>query len=284
MKIRLLTIVAPLLAALVCGFGFTSGVAQAQGVNPLPKATGDAIIQLRTLDAALKSALKDRETQQERLAYAEKNLSILKDEQKRRVADQDNLGVSLNSFSEVLKNLQAQRVNLTIELAGLAARYDLLMDQKVKLQKPAAQETKALEELKKAIEIQKEKLKAVKAAGVNPDQINTLEMQLLDSQIGLAALTKRSTDSRLISIQNQLFQVSLDRTQNKAKLQQVEKMLKKYVAAREDLDTMDTLLIRITDQKKTTGQIKNDLSAIEMKAVDLRKAINKLKSQFDFDN
>ncbi len=179
---------------------------------------------------------------------------------------QYELGVSNVSYDEIIRLLQTQRVQLSVDLAGIEARREILVAQRESGQKNAEEQEEPLSEMiNQLIEIQQERLssvEALRAKGSAPtaDVLNA-KQQLLETQIRLAEKNHAANDNRGSSMDPELLNVSLVRAETAARLNKVNQLLGEYVSARKTIDSL--------------GRVQSEIGAVESSLLDFSRKSKK---------
>ena len=149
-------------------------------------------------------------------------------------AIESHSGVSAEAFPEVIKNLQARRIDLLIDSAGLEAKREAIL----KVEKAKPDKTAIIEPLAKIVKLKEAKLKQIHKSSSNEsasqDEIRSAEMDLLSSKVQLANAKSKQSSSSLLS--DSLLSTSLALAESKARLAKTEELLAEVLPARMKLD------------------------------------------------
>ncbi len=175
---------------------------------------------------------------------------------------QYELGVSNVSYDEIIRLLQTQRVQLSVDLAGIEARREILVAQRESGQKNAEEQKEPLSEMiNQLIEIQQERLSSVEAlrakGSVPTADVLNAKQQLLETQIRLAEKNHAANDNRGSSMDPELLNVSLVRAETAARLNKVNQLLGEYVSARKTIDSL--------------GRVQSEIGAVESSLLDFSR-------------
>lgn len=229
---------------------FFPAMALSQSISPKPNPQSEQRPHFAKAMVELDYRTKSLEFELKRLSEVRRKLQ--KDLDVARSAE-DEAGVSSESFPEIMKNLQAKRIDLMIDIAGLEARRDAIVEAREKSQ--AEREDKLIEPLQDIIAIQQTELKqAVKNLNDNVDtkiRVSAARKALLESKIRLGEAMSSGTNST--TLVNSLLNTSLELAEKKARLSKSETLLKGVLPSRVNLDKTRVLndrLRAIEDQEK----------------------------------
>ena len=240
-------------------------LAQAVAPNPSPKITAlgrqleELGFEFQTLDTERSSAAAGQAEAKMRADELDKMRSDL-------LRQQYELGVSKVSYDEIIRHLQTQRVQLSVDLAGIEARREILIAQQESGQKSAEEQKEPLAEMiKQLIEIQQERLSSVEAlrakGSVPTADVLNAKQQLLETQIRLAEKNHAANDNRGSSMDPELLNVSLVRAETAARLNKVNQLLGEYVSARKTIDSL--------------GRVQSEIGAVESSLLDFSRRSKK---------
>ncbi len=239
-------------------------LAQAVAPNASPKisALGQQLeelgFEIQTIETEKSSAAAGQTEAKIRAAELDKMRSEL-------IQQQYELGVSNVSYDEIIRLLQTQRVQLSVDLAGIEARREILIAQQESGQKSAGEQTNPLAEMiKQLIGIQQERLSSIEAlhakgSAATADVLNA-KQQLLETQIRLAEKIHAANDNRGASMDPELLNVSLARAETAARLNRVNQLLGEYVSARTTIDSL--------------GRVQSEIGAVESSLLDFSRRSN----------
>lgn len=172
---------------------------------------------------------KNHQMEAEKKEVSKKRILLLK--------DQDKLAISESSFEEVIRTLLIQRVQLTIELAGLEARREVLLGIYEKSRNVRVKEstmTRSL--LARLVTSQREQVenaKKLNASGsLSTSDMRAVEAKLLEAEIRYAQFDGSQAPGVGSELENHLSHTSLDRAEKKARLATTERLLAEYTSAR----------------------------------------------------
>ncbi len=240
-------------------------LAQAVAPNPSPKisALGQQLeelgLEIQTIETERSSAAAGQAEAKMRADELDKMRSDL-------LRQQYELGVSKVSYDEIIRHLQTQRVQLSVDLAGIEARREILIAQQESGQKSAEEQKEPLAEMiKQLIEIQQERLSSIEAlhargSAATGDVLNA-KQQLLETQIRLAEKIHAANDNRGSSLDPELLNVSLARAETAARLNRVNQLLGEYVGARTTIDSL--------------GRVQSEIGAVESSLLDFSRRSKK---------
>ena len=133
-----------------------------------------------------------------------------------------SLNVSEASYGEVLKTLHSQRIQLSIDLAGIEARIDAITSAiEAAVSK---QNDDVVKPFKRLVELHKSKYDRVmkKGSSASATEKQSAEISLLESQLQLANALKPS--GSLSHLNSQLLDTSLERAEKIARLEKANSL------------------------------------------------------------
>lgn len=143
---------------------------------------------------------------------------------------QQEAGVTRESFGELMKTLQSQKIQLMIDLAGLEAKLDALKE--AQSSTPEGN-TEVLELLKRKFDLARQqhlRLKQLHSKGtVSNADVTKSEMEVLVVELEMAQ-AKKPTSNPVFS--KELLAISLERTEKQARLIKTEELLAKISSSR----------------------------------------------------
>ena len=179
-------------------------------------------------------------------------------------------GISGESFSEIVKNLQAKRIDLLVDIAGLEAKRDTILE----ANKTNSDDAAIVEPLEKIIEIKQAKLeqtrKKLASSSASIDEIRSAEMSLLSSKVQLAGIKSKKDSSNLLS--DALLDTSLALSESKARLAKTESLLQEVLPARKELE-------RRTRLKEQAPRLLKAQKTIEDRILSLTREIENVERQ-----
>ena len=185
----------------------------------------------------------------------------LKAKKKLLIESQTKLGVSKSSFSEIMKSLQSQKIQLTVDIAGLEARQAaILASQKkgrVKVNHEIVAPLKKLLEMLEKEQIQMQKL--FEKGATSDAELRKSKRAVIEAKIRLA---QASSASQLTDFDRSLLDTSLELAEKRARLSKTKALLKEVVPA---IDLMEEIQ-DLEFQLKGTNATKNELATTISKA------------------
>ena len=194
-----------------------------------------------------------------RLSKLQAQLEDLQNQRSELLKQQDKLGVSSASYDEIMRLLQTQKVQLTIDLAGIEARRDAMIEQR-ELGKKAESENNVpvAESLKELGKIQNERLRqieAMHAKGVAPQsEVLDAKQQLLEVQIRLAGLSNPNGADRQ-PLDGEMINISLSRAETVARLHKVDQLLEEYSGSRASFDSLARIQSEISSAESSLTDV-----------------------------
>lgn len=192
------------------------------------------------------------------------------------IKKQDSIGVSAESFPEIMKTLQSQRIQLTIDLAGLQARRNALAKAKEDLLNDA--EIPALDPLHKILVIEKQKLARVKELvdqGVQSEsQLLAARSRVLAAEVKIAETKSRYSQSNYTDrINSDLLDASLDRAEKQARLESTESLLEILKSSRVLVEKATATESAIITRRDQIEQLNAELADLEARIIQLNKRL-----------
>lgn len=237
--------------ALSLSISVSASAQSAAPIKPLPPA---AIALKKEIDAkqAYSDELKQKlEATQKSKAETSKKLAAVDTwEQK--------VGISMESFPEIIKNLQSKRIDLMIDLTGLEAKREAILA--AGKQKNAIQ----LEIMKLEQMVAKAKTEIDKTTGTSqaPSMEDIARLQEAGNRLNIT----RSKDKTTMLLAESMLTTSLELAEKKARLTSVEKLLAEVLPARKELESSTALKSKsqraLEQEKKINEMIR--LSELEL--------------------
>ncbi len=179
---------------------------------------------------------RQRAQLEEDLAEFQSELFGVESKREQRLQEQFANGVSNESFADIMRSLQLQRVELSIDLAGLDARRKSL--QAIAETSPAATVQAAIQtKLQQQVEILKQSLEFAKTRyenGNGPEsEMYAAQRNLLTAEIRLLEFQQvESSDAGSIELRD----VALERAEKRARLEKVDEILGQLAIARGQIE------------------------------------------------
>ena len=171
--------------------------------------------QLRNQLARLVAEVDDNASKQKELRAERNDL----------LGQQQAKGISSDSFTSIIKMLQLQRVELTIDLAGLEARREMMLQ--VQGESQGQEKLEVIQYLEAAIkqaEANAERARSLFESGLVPEtKLELAESNLLKAKIQLAEA--KESESGGGWLQDELLAISLDRSEKQARLKMTQQLL-----------------------------------------------------------
>jgi ABC-type Na+ efflux pump permease subunit len=253
------------LALISASFLVSSVNAQSVQPNPLPKA---AAIE-RTITIFQRRLAEELKLNND----AGEKLKELVAQQAEVVKQQDSVGVSPESFPEIMKNLQSQRIQLMIDLAGLDARRKVLVEAREEITNDTNNEV--LKPLLEMIEIEKERLQRAEnlhAEGTKPKaEVLSAKRGVLAAEVQLAEAKSRQSSSLTGErINANLLDTSLEHAEKQARLDTTKTLLETLTQSRsfvQETEKNERELLRLqetmTQSNKRIQNTQDEISALE---------------------
>lgn len=218
----------------------------------------------------------------ERLHQNEK-LFVSLSEKLARLGDRPSVsGIPQSSYEAILSDLQNQRIHLTIDLVGLAAREKSLIESSRALETNPLQQ-KIIENLEKQVGLikkEQERADALYQQGSIPqselDNLArmqlTAELKLLEMQMNMAGSAFKSQE---------LQRIVHDRAESKARLAQIESMIPTLVAERDHVKEFAAVQDRLKQAEDYNIKLKADLKDLEQERHLFEHSLKQLQQQDD---
>jgi len=177
----------------------------------------------------------------------------------------EDLNERLDVDPEILKTIQSQRVQLSIDLAGLEARYDAI----AKAVDGAERKRKEdfLKPYKQLVDLRQAKLnRLIENKATTPkEKRDAAEVELLEAQLRLAEASKPS--GALSHLNSQLLDTSLEQAEKTARLDKANSLFKdveEYQTFRADLKRAESKRLKvIRKQQDISSQYRSNERDIE---------------------
>ena len=232
-----------------------------------------------------------------RIKQAETQIAVLKERRKElreefaqlKVVQQDlqkqhdKSGISGESFGEVIKSLQAKRVDLMIDIAGLNARRETVMQLRDEMEKGSKE---LMAELSDLLQVEEDRLAEAEAlykkkalAGTDFQKAKT---RVLEVRIRIAEARQPGKSSTVLT--DQLLNTSLERAEKKARLEKTEALLSTFTSSRKTLDQANDTerrivfaAQRIDENAAATAAAKANLDNLMVQLEQLERDLKDLK-------
>lgn len=194
-------------------------------------------------------------------------------------------GIPQSSYEAILSDLQNQRIHLTIDLVGLAARENSLIETS-RAQDTNPLQQKIIENLEMQVGLikkEQERADALYQQGSIPqselDNLTrmqlTAELKLLEMQMNMAGSAFKSQE---------LQRIVHDRAESKARLAQIESMIPKLVAERDQVKEFAAVENRLKQADDYSAKLRADVKELEQQRQMLELSLQKLQQQADKTN
>ena len=273
------------LSALIvtCCIILSSFSAQLCGQNVPANSKGVLVTALKT---QLSEAVAKRERLVNKLEMTKDELRSLEEDRRKIQKKQDKMGISGDSFSEIMRALQSQRVQLSIDLAGLNARREAMVREFDKQrQQVELQNSGLIKKLTQLMDLQKQELAQLQSLqsqnSVSERQVNAARKRLLEAEIRLMQAKAPTLEPGAQDMSFQLRDISLDRAEKTARLQKIEQLLAQYATARKDIDTLLLFDRRQGQKHQTMSGLQNDLAGVESLVDQIERELSSLENSQD---
>lgn len=222
------------------------------------------------LDMDLEKLALATQVSESRLKDAKVHLGQLQKKRFELLNQQNAMGVSAASYDDIMRLLQTQKVQLTIELAGVEARREAMIEQHEAGQKSRMEKSgPALSALKELSDIQSERLQQAEAlhktGSVPRAEVLDAKQQLLEVQIRLNEMLQAAGLDGPPAADQALLSLSLVRAETVARLNKVNQLLEEYVSARTPIDSL--------------GRVTAEINAVEVSLATLTAEIRQHEDQ-----
>lgn len=171
---------------------------------------------------------------------------------------EDESGVSVESFPEIVKNLQAKKIDLMIDLAGLKAKRDAILAARKDVPDKSIVAT-----LEKIVALKQDQLQQQQREGaagkIKSTAVRSAELDLLASRVQLADAKSEKNKSSLLA--DSLLSTSLALAESYARLAKTESLLDEILPSRKKLESSRQLREQhdryITAQDELTKQLRS---------------------------
>jgi len=212
--------------------------------------------------ASVKNAL-------EKLAQFEKDHDALK-------KAGSKLGISEESYPEILKTLHSQRVQLSIDLAGIDARYAAI---ETAIRKMSEEDEAALEPFKRMIELRQKKIDHAKAAlasgTMSASELQDAEIKLLQAKMQLTQASKPS--SSLAHLNSQLLDSSLERAEKTARLEKAKSLFDEVDVYLDHSKKVAALKNKIKISSRLKSKNSTNVSEVESRIAEIKRQLAELE-------
>ena len=250
--------------------------------NPKAAARQAKLAEIERLEETVKFLESSVQHKQNQIHEYEDEIGKLERMQSEKIAKQDSLGVSSESFPEIIRSLQLQRVELMIDLAGLKAREEAMI--LLREQENSNTNRDAIKSMSQILELQREQLDQVeklhKAQSVPASQVRNSKIQVLNSELKLAQLMKPESNSETTTA---FLDVSLDVAEKQARLDKTESLLNSITESRKSIQLSDSLGHQILERRKLVSDLANEVSKMAKDSVHMMSTVEKLKSELNDD-
>lgn len=242
--------------AVLCAFDGKLSTAQS-GDSPFQSpsnGTRQVIVAAKHRLVALKVEL------QERLERYEE----LKDRYSRVRKESIEIGATPESFPEILKSLQTQKIQLLIDIAGLDVRFESL--RQMAMEDAAKNNAVEGEEFfVRLADVQKQRLddaRGLKENGsMSLDEYRRVEIDYLNARLQLSNVQKPA--KKVGPMNNAMMEVGLDRAEKKARLEKVESLLAQMTSASNVLEENVDLQRKVERFRGQVAQLETEIRVTE---------------------
>jgi hypothetical protein len=198
----------------------------------------------------------------------------------------DRVGISAASFEEVLRSLQTQRVQLSIDLAGLEARREAMIEQQEQWsgQDDPARSTiqAALADLLAAQNENVRRIQALHEKGhVSESDLQGANEKLLEAKIRVAQAAQAPQDERRQQVENELLQLSLSRAESSARLSKIQELLDEFTRARMSLEAYRQGLDELRALEVVAEQLQQKQLELESQLVAFQIELQQIESEME---
>jgi hypothetical protein len=177
-----------------------------------------------------------------------------------------DLHVSSASYPEIMRTLQTQRIQLTIDLAGIEAVEEALMKRTAVKQYRESDEV--IQKLKENVALYQkyyDSIKALHERGTKSAQdMLSRELQLNAAKVKLAQAMAPREGTKV----GELSSVAIERIEKQAKLSMIEKLLTKYYPGGPIVESLKESESRMELELSRKAQLERQLDEIKMEVFD----------------
>ena len=260
-----------------CFFGVLSmsaTMASGQSV-PANQEKAALITEFETRIAELESLLQVAEAQRESL---DEKLAEIKARRRDIMNQQDSLGVSNESFAEVVKSLQTQRVDLMIDLAGLDARRQSMLDLR---DAEPPENSPLIQRLEDLLDVEEQQLQETMSlhsqAAISKRDLQTAKRRVLEVQIRLEEA--RSPSQSASRLTESLWNISLDRAEKQARLEKIESLLNSITSSRSVLDASSYINREMTSVADQMIGLDSDIRKLDQEIQKFQMQLDDLRGE-----
>lgn len=262
---KLITVVAPTIVA-VCIF---ASMTHAQSVEPSPAKLA-LQNQLTMLDAQKQSVLAQVQS-------LEVDLNELVQFRLDALKQQDMIGVSAESFTDIIKTLQSQRIQLTIDLAGLDARREVLAKAQAEMENSNLDAV--LTPLRELLLLEKKSLDRKRElfanAAVSSADVLAAQKNVLAVEVQIAEATARQKNSNFASrLSSDLLDASLERAEKQARLETTDGLLNKFTQSRKLVEDATSTEIRIANGRQQIDMLMTEINDLSTQIERVRQELS----------
>lgn len=267
-------------ALLAAHFIATSQLSALQSVaEPDPAAAKAAQLNARLNDLAM----QQQKLEQERTNHAAKSDQLTKEIQSMQ-AEQFKKGISSESYTEIVRTLQTQRVQLMIDLAGLEARQQAVQEYSAaKNANPLFLEV--IDKMQEQVEILKEtsehaKTLHEKRAGSMGDYRDA-QRSLLAAEIQLRQMQLSNSESPE-QTGDELRRIALERAEKSARLNKTSELLQELETVPEELNSLSQLKSQAAVSFNRFLVLEGEIKRVQAEHDETTRLLNELmKNQAD---
>ncbi len=231
-------------ASMVCVPSDSSRAALQSVADPVPPAQPATSSYVRQHELMLKIGIERTHLLESRLAELQTQL-VKMDQLRASLRDkQDELGFSMESYGEIVGSLQAQRVEMIIDLAGLEARREALQNVAADVQK-STRNVALQEELEQLLRWHEEKLARVtelhQKGTASAMEVQEARRGVIEARIRLGEVRNNEGTGGNPFVASALISVSLDRAEKQARLDRINGLLQQLIAERSQVSELEEL-------------------------------------------
>jgi len=251
--------------------------------EPMPKPKSAKSLMLKQAQRKMESLKQSVSRAKQRVEEFEKTLAGNRAELNKQYENEAQLGISLESYPDVIRTLQTHRVELLIELAGLDAKRKLLSESMSAQKRPEEKMNDSQVEQKRVLQLQQQRLEKLEklAAEGSVSQEDVLEAKIEFGQMRLR-FAEANQEAAVKAPQNELLELSLEKAEQTARLQKVEELLASFTKARVKLSKREQISRRIEVSQDQLSTAQDRLFEREDDLSETRKFIEQLTGDEEF--
>ncbi len=194
---------------------------------------------LARAEAAVLNAQRNFQRHETELREATKSLEASETQLQKLLVKESELGVSLESFPDMIRTLQTQRIELMIEMAGMDAKREVLIESLKEKEDESNEEYELLQDIYAQYAKIYGRTKSLVEKGTrSTSDLIRAKLSLSESRLRLIRAKPRTSDSKENAA---MLELSIERAESKARLAKTEELLATIAKARPVLSERENL-------------------------------------------